>query len=106
MAFTVELTRRASNDLKPFRTFDQRRITDAIKEQLQHQPTEATKNRKCLEGVEPEFDYEPPLWELRCGEFRVFYDVDQEGQVVHVRAIRRKDQGQTTEDVLHERDDG
>jgi mRNA-degrading endonuclease RelE of RelBE toxin-antitoxin system len=106
MAYTVRLTGQASQDLKALRTFDQRRITDAIKQQLQHQPTEATKNRKCLEGVEPEFDFEPPLWELRVGEFRIFYDVDHEAQVVHVRAIRRKEQDQTTEDVLHERDDG
>jgi hypothetical protein len=30
------------------------------------------------------------------GEYRVFYDVDEPGQVVYVRAVRRKEQGQTT----------
>ena len=31
-----------------------------------------------------------PVWELRVGDHRVFYDVDAEILVVIVRAIRRK----------------
>jgi hypothetical protein len=34
------------------------------------------------------------------GEFRVFSDVDDESQIVHVRAVRRKGPDQTTGDVL------
>ena len=37
---------------------------------------------------------------LRFGEYRVFYDVDEAGEIVFVRAVGRKDQGQTTEDVI------
>ena len=45
------------------------------------------------------------LWELRVGEYRVFYDVDEDQQAVYVWAVRRKGQDQTTEEVIHERSD-
>jgi hypothetical protein len=31
-----------------------------------------------------------PVWELRVGEYRVFYDVDSDRSVVIVQAIRRE----------------
>ena len=43
---------------------------------------------------------EPPIWELRVGDYRVFYDVAPAEQVVYVRAVRRKPAGKTTEDIL------
>jgi mRNA-degrading endonuclease RelE of RelBE toxin-antitoxin system len=43
--------------------------------------------------------HRPLVWELRVGDVRVFYDVDAEAQEVNVRAVRRKGQGQTTEDI-------
>ena len=42
----------------------------------------------------------PPVWELRVGESRVFYDVSEEDSVVYVRAVRRKPRGKKTEDIL------
>ena len=42
----------------------------------------------------------PPIWELRVGEYRVFYDVSQEETAVYIRAIRRKPRGKRTEDIL------
>ena len=47
----------------------------------------------------PGFAHDPPVWELRVGDFRVFYDVDEEAEVVNVRAVREKAHGQTTEDI-------
>jgi mRNA-degrading endonuclease RelE of RelBE toxin-antitoxin system len=41
-----------------------------------------------------------PVWELRIGDFRVFYDIDVEGLVVTVQAIRLKPPDRTTEDIL------
>jgi len=41
-----------------------------------------------------------PIWELRVGEFRVFYDVDEEAQTVFVRAVRHKPPHKTTEEIL------
>jgi mRNA-degrading endonuclease RelE of RelBE toxin-antitoxin system len=88
MAFAIKFLGTAAADLKALRVFDQRRIGEEIDKQLRHQPTVGSKNRKCLRGFAPGFEHEPPLWELRVGEFRVFYDVDEEGQAVRVRAVR------------------
>jgi mRNA-degrading endonuclease RelE of RelBE toxin-antitoxin system len=41
-----------------------------------------------------------PVRELRIGDWRVFYDVDEQDSLVVVRAIRRKSPGKTTEDIL------
>jgi hypothetical protein len=65
-----------------------------------HQATVATRNRKVLPVLEASFAFDPPLWELRVGDFRVFYDVDEESQTVSVRAIRDKPPHATSEEVL------
>jgi mRNA-degrading endonuclease RelE of RelBE toxin-antitoxin system len=41
-----------------------------------------------------------PIWELRVGEHRVFYDVSPSESVVYVRAVRRKPRGSKTENIL------
>ena|SRR5947209_6817884 len=99
MAFAIKFPGSAAAELKAKRIFDQRRIMDEIEKQLRDQPTVASRNRKCLSDFEPGFRHEPPIWELRVGDFRVFYDVDEEAQVVSVRAIREKAHGQTTEEI-------
>jgi len=99
-AYEIEITDLAVEELKDIRVFDRRCVVDAIRDQLTHQPTVATRNRKRLESGVPEFEHTPPIWELRVGEYRVFYDVDESGQVVYVRAVRRKPPGETTEDII------
>jgi mRNA-degrading endonuclease RelE of RelBE toxin-antitoxin system len=57
-------------------------VIDAVAEQLQHQPTVETRNRKALRPN--------PLAarELRIGNLRVFYDVLEEPEpTVEIRAI-------------------
>ena len=105
MAFDVEITDQALGHLKGIRKYNRRRIVDTIYQQLEHQPTVPTRHRKCLKGVVPDFHHVPPVWELRIGEHRVFYDVDETAQVVFVRAVLPKAHGQTTEDIIHERND-
>ena len=59
---------------------------DAVDEQLTHEPTAETRNRKPMRPN--------PLapWELRVGELRVYYDVEEEPErVVSVRAIGVKE---------------
>jgi mRNA-degrading endonuclease RelE of RelBE toxin-antitoxin system len=99
MAYEIRLLDSAAAEVKTLRVFDQRRIAEEIEAQLRHEPTVAARNRKCLHDFSPSFDHEPPVWELRVGEYRVFYDVDVENQLVYVRAVRRKAQGQTTEEI-------
>jgi mRNA-degrading endonuclease RelE of RelBE toxin-antitoxin system len=99
MAYKILVHERASEELDSLRVYDQRRIVDAIEEQLSHQPGLSTRRRKCLESFAPSFEHVAPVWELRVGAFRVFYDVDAGSQLVHVRAIRSKEPGQNTEDI-------
>ncbi len=47
----------------------------------------------------PPWDEVRQVWQLRVGDFRVFYDVDEERREVVVRAIRRKG-SKTTKEVL------
>ncbi len=82
------------------RPFEQGRILEAIEMHLSDLPTSATRNRKQLWGLVPSFEAVPPIWELRVGEYRVFYDVDGEEKKVYVRAIRRKPPHKRTEEIL------
>jgi mRNA-degrading endonuclease RelE of RelBE toxin-antitoxin system len=99
MVYEVELTELALRELKAIRTFDRRRIIAELKKQLVHQPSVATRIRKRLEAVSPGFEHVPPIWQLRVGEYRVFYDVDETTLKVYVRAVRLKEPYQTTEDI-------
>ena len=99
MAYEIRLHGSATSDMSSLRVYDQQRIGQEVATQLGHQPTVTTRNRKCLRGFVPSFEHVPPIWELRVGEFRVFYDVDEAAQVVNVRAVRRKAPGQKTEDI-------
>jgi hypothetical protein len=61
-------------------------VLDAVVEQLAHEPTVETWNRKPMRPN--------PLapWELRVGDLRVYYDVSEEPEpVVHIRAVGIKE---------------
>jgi len=98
--YGVEFSSGVVEDLKALRPFDRRRILDAIDEQLTHQPAEETRNRKIVVGLIPPWDHVEPVRELRVGEFRVFYDVDEGESRVVVRAIRQKPPHRSTEEIL------
>src|SRR5271170_1462759 len=68
--------------------------------QAPSQPSVPTRRRKCLIDLTPSFEHEVPVWELRVGVFRVFYDVAVEEKRVHIRAVRRKESPQRTEDII------
>ena len=84
MAFAIEFSPDARDHLRSLTKRDQQIIIAAIADQLVQQPDQPTGHRKPLEenSVAP--------WELRVGDFRVFYDVSHEDQVVAVLAIGRK----------------
>ena len=98
--YDIHFAADVEKDLKELKTRDQRVVLDAIEEQLTHQPEEVTKNRKILFKLIPPWQFVPPVWELRVGEFRVFYDVDSSNKKVIVRAIRHKPPHKRTEDIL------
>lgn len=98
--FQVLFVDDSSEDLKHLRAFDRVRIIDKIEEQLTHEPTKPTRNRKLLVGAQNPWDSEKPVWEVRVEDHRVLYDVDLEDQIVRVRRIREKRPDQRTEDIL------
>lgn len=98
--FTIVYAESVADDLAAIRVFDRKRILDQIDRQLVRQPTQETRNKKILRGLTAPWTHVPPVWELRAGEYRVFYDVDDAGQRVIIRAIRRKPLHQMTEDML------
>jgi len=98
--YEVAFAPSVAEDLSEVRAFDRARIMDAVEEQLTREPTVLTRHRKLLPDLEPPFEAVPPIWELRVGEFRIFYDVAEEEKKVYVRAVRRKPPHKTTEEAL------
>lgn len=98
--YDIDYAAGVAEDLAGLRAFDLARILDEIEQQLTQQPTQETRNKKLLPGLKPPWDQELPVWELRAGEYRVFYDVDDAERLVTVRAIRRKPPHATTEEIL------
>jgi len=120
--YEIQIHELAAGEMEKLRAYDQRRVLDAIERHLEpipklpksrrlrkfpgfwdtllsDQPLVPTRRRKCLESFTPRFEHVPPIWELRVGSFRVFYDADEANKEVHVRAVRHKGQTKTTEDV-------
>ena len=52
-----------------------------------------------LTGLQPDFEHDPPVWELRVGQYRVYYDVSEELKAVVVRAVREKPPHTITEQI-------
>ena len=98
--YELRFARDVEDDLKRVPVHDRRRILDAIETQLSYQPTMATRNRKILLDLTPAWEANPPIWELRVGSYRVFYDVDEDQNEVYVRAVREKPPHKRTEDIL------
>ena len=86
MPYRIEYSPEAEKHLR-FLTARQRATAlDGVDEQLIHEPRVETRNRKPMRPN--------PLapWELRIGNLRVYYDVEEESEpVVHIRAIGIKE---------------
>ena len=100
MIYAIEYAESTADDLADLRAYERAEILDRIEAQLMHEPTQKTRNRKILVGLIPPWEYMEPVWELRIGEYRVFYDVDEAAFVVMIRAIRHKPPHKTTEEIL------
>lgn len=100
MTYNIEYAEGVADDLANLRAYERTQILDSIEVQLAHEPTRQTRNRKILVGLLPPWEHVEPVWELRVGEYRVFYDVDEITSVVMIRAIRYKPPHKTTEEIL------
>lgn len=98
--YRIKYAQGVVGDLSCLRAYDRFRVLDAIEAQLTHQPTQETRNRKIVFGLAPPWEHVEPIWELRVGQLRVFYDVDEAASLVTVRAVRRKPPHERTEDIL------
>ena len=79
--YQIELTDDALEDLKWFKKSEQTLILDTIEEQLSWEPTKETKHRKPLRPNDLS------RWELRIGNNRTFYGVDEDNKLVKIKAI-------------------
>jgi mRNA-degrading endonuclease RelE of RelBE toxin-antitoxin system len=103
MAFEIEITEGAQDELEDLRAFDHRRVLESIATHLTTKPNVETRLRKNLgDGMTADFEYVPPLWELKVGEYRAFYEVSDAQELVVVHAVRRKPPHKTTAEVLNE----
>lgn len=82
--FEIKLTERAIEDLRSLQKVERKQILKEVESMLTYEPTTETRNRKRLR---PNRLAE---WELRAGNFRVFYDVDQENNLIEIRAVGYK----------------
>ena len=98
--YKITYSNAVADDLKSLPARKRSQILDEIEVQLAHEPSRETRNRKILVGLVPPWEHVPPVWELRVGEYRVFYDIDDKAKLVMVRAIRHKPPHKTTEDIL------
>ncbi len=98
--YTIEYAESVADDLDNVRAYERTHILDSIEAQLTHKPNQQTRNKKILVGLTPPWEYIEPVWELRVGKYRIFYDVDEMALVVIIRAIRYKPPHKTTEEIL------
>jgi len=100
--YAIRFSLGVEKELRRLRAYDRVTLLDEIEHQLSAQPKTTTKRRKSLENLSvPEaWNSIPPIWQLKVGNFRVFYDVDSERQQVVIRAIRKKPPHITTEEIL------
>lgn len=82
--FHIDVAEGAEADLRWFSTYARRIILDGIEVHLQFQPTSGTRRLKPLRPN--------PVagWELRLGDYRVLFDVDETQRIVTVQVIGQK----------------
>lgn len=98
--YRIEYAESVAEDLNDLRAFDRTKLLDHVERKLTSDPARSSRNQKVVVGLQPPWDHEEPLWQLRIDEFRVFYDIDETAMRVIVRAIRRKPPHKTTEEIL------
>jgi mRNA-degrading endonuclease RelE of RelBE toxin-antitoxin system len=96
MAFQIDFDPQAREDLKTMRGFERAAILDTIERVLTQSPTITSRSRiKRLRRMES------PEYRLCVGEFRVFYDV-QEQEVYVLRILPKPEADQYLKEMGHE----
>lgn len=100
--YTIRFTDGALLELGRLSVHHRNRIFDVIAQHLTYKPTLVTRRKKIIEGLEAPWDQIGPIWQLRIGDHRVFYDVLEDKKTVWVRAVRWKGT-MSTEEILRGR---
>jgi mRNA-degrading endonuclease RelE of RelBE toxin-antitoxin system len=80
--FKIEYSPDAEEHLRVLTARQRVIVLDTVDKQLTHQPTVETRNRK------PMRPNPAAPWELRIGDLRVYYDVEEKPEpVVYIRAV-------------------
>jgi mRNA-degrading endonuclease RelE of RelBE toxin-antitoxin system len=98
--YFLEWDPRAERDVDELRVFDARQIVAAIGD-LQYEAETRTRQRKPLRNVIPSVP--DASWEVRVGEYRVFYEVRKDQTVRVLRVILK---GRRTTDEAAGSNDG
>lgn len=86
MPYHIEYSPDAEDHLRALTARQQTIVLDTVERQLAHQPTVETRNRKPMRADSL------ALWELRIGDLRVYYDVEEDPHLmVYVRAVGVKE---------------
>ena len=98
--FRILFSDDVEKDLKKISGYYRNRILDKIEKQLLNEPTVPTRNRNLLINLVPPWESVSVIWELRIGDYRIFYDVDEAKKELYIRAVRKKPHGKTTKEIL------
>lgn len=98
--FEILYAEGVADELQRLRARDRALVVDRIKEQLRYEPSKPTRVKKLIHGLKAPWLVGRQIWQLRVGQYRVFYDADENLLQVTVRAIRRKPPHRTTEQIL------
>ena len=82
--FAIQVTAGAEADLRWFTAYARRIILDGLEVHLRYQPSQETRR---LQPLRPNPVAE---WELRLGDYRVLYDVDEVERRVTVQVVGEK----------------
>jgi mRNA-degrading endonuclease RelE of RelBE toxin-antitoxin system len=86
LSYRIDYSPETEEHLRVLTTRQRAMVFDGVDEQLEHQPDVETRNRKPMRPN--------PLapWELRIGELRVYYEIEEDPeQVVTIVAVGIKD---------------
>ncbi len=82
--FTIDFTASAEADLKWFSAYARRIILAGVELHLRNQPTAGTRRLKALRANPV------AAWEIRLGDYRVLYDVDESKRTVIIQLVGQK----------------
>lgn len=85
MPYEIELNEDSKRDIQTLRSFERRKVLDAIERHLRHEPARESQSR-----IKRLRELARPQYRLRVDDIRIFYDITDE--VVEIIAVIAKPQ--------------